>query len=232
MILSKNNLIKTKKGSNTNIQKKTERNLKEKEDSKQRILKSATKLFARKGYSGVGIREICKDAHANICMISYFWGGKEGLYRGIVKDLVEKQITYARSFINVNIDPSTLSKDEQIKLLYKITDLTIEFLYGRIISDDLFLFLLRAQQTRNITLSTPAFLYFRKVIAAVFDKNVNDKDVIFKSSFLISQINSPRVLPAFSLELLNQKTFTSEDKEIIKKNAKIYIKALLEEENK
>lgn len=32
-----------------------------KDKSKQRILDSATKLFAQKGYDGVGIREICKD---------------------------------------------------------------------------------------------------------------------------------------------------------------------------
>ena len=44
----------------------------EKEKSKQRILDSATKLFVKKGYDGVGIREICKAANANICMISYF----------------------------------------------------------------------------------------------------------------------------------------------------------------
>ncbi len=48
-----------------------------KDKSKQRILDSATKLFAQKGYDGVGIREICKEVNANICMISYFWGGKK-----------------------------------------------------------------------------------------------------------------------------------------------------------
>ena len=66
----------------------------EKEKSKQRILNSATKLFAQKGYDGVGIREICKDANANICMVSYFWGGKEELYKGIVDNLIEKQDEY------------------------------------------------------------------------------------------------------------------------------------------
>lgn len=62
--------------------------------TKKRILASATKLFAQKGFDGVGIREICKEANANICMISYFWGEKEGLYQGILDDLVEKQIEY------------------------------------------------------------------------------------------------------------------------------------------
>ena len=48
---------------------------------------------------------------------------------------------------------------------------------------------------------------------------MNNKDIIYKTNFIISD-KFPEVLPAFSLELLNQKTFTPEDKEIIKKNAK------------
>ena len=203
----------------------------EKEKSKQRILNSATKLFAQKGYDGVGIREICKDANANICMVSYFWGGKEELYKGIVDSLIEKQTEYAKTFINIDIDPSTLSKQEQINLMYKIFDKVIEFLYGGFISDDLFRFILQEQQKRNLELNSPVFLYFRRLIASIFNKDINDKDIIFKTVFILSQINSPKVLPAFSLDLLNQKSFTQEDIEIIRNNAKLYLDVLLKEAN-
>ena len=40
-------------------------------NSKERILKAAVKLFAEKGYEGTSIREICKTAKSNICMILY-----------------------------------------------------------------------------------------------------------------------------------------------------------------
>lgn len=203
----------------------------EKEKSKQRILNSATKLFAQKGYDGVGIREICKDANANICMVSYFWGGKEELYKGIVDSLIEKQTEYAKTFINIDIAPSTLSKQEQINLMYKIFDKVIEFLYGGFISDDLFRFILQEQQKQNLELNSAVFLYFRKLIASIFNKDINDKDIIFKTVFILSQINSPKVLPAFSLDLLNQKSFTQEDIEIIRNNVKLYLDVLLKEAN-
>ena len=203
----------------------------EKEKSKQRILNSATKLFAQKGYDGVGIREICKDANANICMVSYFWGGKEELYKGIVDNLIEKQNEYAKTFIDINLDPSTLSKQEQINLIYTIFDKVIEFLYGGFISDDLFRFILQEQQKRSIELNSPVFVYFRKLLASLFNKDKNDKDIIFKTVFILSQINSPKVLPAFSLDLLNQKSFTQEDIEIIRNNAKLYLDVLLKEAN-
>lgn len=201
----------------------------EKEKSKQRILNSATKLFAQKGYDGVGIREICKDANANICMVSYFWGGKEELYKGIVDNLIEKQNQYAKSFLNLDIEPSTLSKKEQINLLYTIFDKVIDFLYGGFVSDDLFRFILQEQQKRNLELNSPVFIYFRKLIASIFNKDINDKDIIFKTVFILSQINSPKVLPAFSLDLLNQNKFTQEDKDIIKNNVKRYFDFLLKE---
>ena len=205
----------------------------EKDKSKQRLLDSATKLFAQKGYDGVGIREICKEANANICMISYFWGGKQELYKGIVDNLIEKQTEYAKAFLNLDIEPSTLPKQEQINLLYTVIDKVIEFLYGgkntQYISDDLFRFLLQAQQSRSIELTSPVFIYLRKLIAAIFNKDMNDKDIIFKTVFIMSQINSPKILPAFSLSLLNQDTFTSEDKEIIRNNVKLYLNTLIKE---
>ncbi|MBR1943072.1 TetR/AcrR family transcriptional regulator [bacterium] len=201
----------------------------EKEKSKQRILKSATKLFAQKGFDGVGIREICKAANANICMISYFWGGKKELYQGIVDDLIEKQTEYAKTFLNLEQNPCELSKQEQINLLTTVLDKVIEFLYRGLISDDLFRFILQEQQNRNIELTSPVFLYVRKLIAAIFNRDFNDREIIFKMVFIMSQVNSPKVLPAFSLGILGQNSFTAEDIQIIKNNVRLYIQALLKE---
>lgn len=199
------------------------------ETSKQKILDVATKLFAQKGFDGVGVREICKEAGANICMISYFWGGKKELYKGIIDNLVEKQTEYANSFLDLNLDPSKLSKQEQIDLLHTVVDKTIEFLYGGLISDDLFKFLLQEQQNRKTDLNSPVFLFIRKLLASIFEKNLNDKTVIFNTIFIMSQINSPKVLYAFSLEYLHQEKFNDEDKEIIKKNVNSYIDFLIKE---
>lgn len=199
------------------------------ETSKQKILDVATKLFAQKGFDGVGVREICKEAGANICMISYFWGGKKELYKGIIDNLVEKQTEYANSFLDLNLDPSKLPKQEQINLLHTVVDKTIEFLYSGLISDDLFKFLLQEQQNRKTNLNSPVFLFIRKLLASIFEKKLNDKTIIFNTIFIMSQINSPKVLYAFSLEYLHQETFNDEDKEIIKKNVNSYIDFLIKE---
>lgn len=201
----------------------------EKEKSKDRILKAATKLFAQKGFDGVGIREICKDAKANICMISYFWGGKEGLYQGIIDNLIARQTEYAKTFLNFDTDPKTLSKKEQINLLFNILDNAIDLLYSGFISNDILKFMLQEQQVRKINFTSPTFIYIRKLVGAIFNKDFNDREIIYKTVFIISQINSPKVFLAISLSALGQKNFTKEDKVIIKNNARLYVNALLEE---
>lgn len=202
---------------------------KDNENSKQRILNAATKLFAAQGFDGTSIRQICKEANANICMISYFWGGKQELYNGIIEDLVEKQTEYAKNFIDFNMEPKTLHKTAQINLLMTIVDKVIEFFYSEKISKDLLIFLLKAQQNNELATNSPAFAYLRKLVGAIFNKSENDKEVIFKTVFIISQINSPRILPAFSLSLLGQDDFIKEDITIIKENVKLYINTLIKE---
>ena len=47
---------------------------------KQKIIDIASVLFAEKSYEGASIRELAALCDVNIAMISYYFGGKEGLY--------------------------------------------------------------------------------------------------------------------------------------------------------
>lgn len=203
---------------------KTEKDI----NSKQKILNAAIKLFAQKGYDAVSIREICREAGCNLCMISYWWGGKQELYNGIIAELIKASENYAKTFLDLSVEPKTLSKEEQVELLDKILEKCVDFFYANI-SNDLILLLLREQQKNNIVM--PLLLqYLRKVVAAVLNKDENDRITILKTVFLISQINSPKILPAFSLGLMGQKEFTREDINIIKENVKLYVRRMLLED--
>lgn len=204
--------------------------MKKTDNSKDRILSAAVKLFAEKGYEGTSIREICKEAKSNICMISYYWGGKKELYQGIIEDLIYRLKRYTQNYIDFSISPNILDKKSQIHLLITILDKFIAFFYSENISKDIIIFLLKEQQNPDFTVKSEMFKYLRMVVAAVFNKNENDKEIIFRTLFIISQINSPRILPSFSLKLLGQDDFIEEDIKIIKENLKFYINSLLKEE--
>ena len=48
-------------------------------DSRALLLKTATDLFAERGFDGVSVRDIVEAANVNISLVSYYFGGKEGL---------------------------------------------------------------------------------------------------------------------------------------------------------
>lgn len=195
------------------------------ENSKTRIIEAATTLFARKGFEGTSIREICKKANVNICMISYYWGGKQELYQGIIDNLLEKQVEYSKSFLDLNKNPYDMPEDECRELLLEVMDKFVDFFYTNI-SSDLIVILLKEQQKSDFIVKSPVLDYIRTMVARLLEVDKNNRLAIFKMLFMLSQINSPRILPAFSLRLLGQDDFYKEDIKIIKDNLKFYINSL------
>jgi TetR/AcrR family transcriptional regulator len=55
-------------------------------DCRAALLAVATPLFAEKGFNGVSVREIAGFAGVNVSMISYYFGGKEGLYGAVLNE--------------------------------------------------------------------------------------------------------------------------------------------------
>jgi len=59
------------------------------DDSRARILASAGKLFADRGYNGVSMRELAQAAKVNLGAVNYHFGGKRKLYHETVGRLIE-----------------------------------------------------------------------------------------------------------------------------------------------
>jgi len=55
------------------------------ETSKVRILNTAVRIFARKGYASTGMRELSDGAEVNLAMINYFFGSKKELLKVILE---------------------------------------------------------------------------------------------------------------------------------------------------
>jgi AcrR family transcriptional regulator len=62
------------------------------DDTRQRLLDAAERIFAEKGYEGATVREIVTLANANIAAINYHFGDKERLYIEAVKASFRCQI--------------------------------------------------------------------------------------------------------------------------------------------
>ena len=57
----------------------------EQDDTRMRLLKAATEVFAEHGYHTATTREICRCANANLAAIHYHFGDKAELYRAVFK---------------------------------------------------------------------------------------------------------------------------------------------------
>jgi AcrR family transcriptional regulator len=56
----------------------------EKLDKRTAILSAAEKLFSELGYDGTSTRKIAKESGANMAMINYYFGSKDGVFQEII----------------------------------------------------------------------------------------------------------------------------------------------------
>ena len=67
------------------------------EQSRERLLHSAIRLFAEQGYANTSTRELAQAAGTNVAAISYYFGDKAGLYRAVFAQYaVDPQVKIAR----------------------------------------------------------------------------------------------------------------------------------------
>ncbi len=64
----------------------------EQNSTEQRLLRSALKLFAEKGYEGTSIREIIEEAGVTRPVLYYYFQNKEDLFRKLVESIVQELI--------------------------------------------------------------------------------------------------------------------------------------------
>ncbi len=68
-------------------------------DSRTRLIEVATRLFATHGYEGVSVRDIAAEAGLNLSMVSYYFGGKDGLLEACLQESGQKQLDLAVSLL-------------------------------------------------------------------------------------------------------------------------------------
>lgn len=77
----------------------------ENKERAREIMDVATALFAKHGYSGVSVRDICSRLDVNCSTISYYFGGKNGLYMAILKAQFEAYENALDTIMSKNPNP-------------------------------------------------------------------------------------------------------------------------------
>src|SRR5690606_35194271 len=91
------------------------------------LLRAARHLFARKGLSGTSIRDIAQKAGLNSSLISYYFDGKEGLYRACIEEIAQSSIKMARQVLQ----PPANETEYRLRLQMFLDQLLLLFLADR-----------------------------------------------------------------------------------------------------
>lgn len=85
-------------------------------ETRERLLESARRLFAERGFADVTVRELCRDAGANLALVSYYFGDKLGLYF----EVVNQAIASVREFNSLAMTaPAGSSAEERLGLFVR-----------------------------------------------------------------------------------------------------------------
>ena len=68
------------------------------------LLAAARHLFARRGLTGTSIRDIADEAGLNSSLISYYFDGKEGLYRACIEEVAQASLEMTRRVLSPPAD--------------------------------------------------------------------------------------------------------------------------------
>lgn len=81
---------------------------KEEIGTKDKIMTIAHNLFAKKGFEGVSVRDISKEADVNISAISYHFENKLGLYKNVIEYRMKTMVEGLEQIVTENPNISSV----------------------------------------------------------------------------------------------------------------------------
>jgi AcrR family transcriptional regulator len=91
------------------------------------LLEAAKHMFARKGLNGTTIRDIAEEAGMNSAQISYYFEGKEGLYRACLEHIGDTELQMAKQILT----PPRSHEEFRIRLHLFAENMFHQFLQDR-----------------------------------------------------------------------------------------------------
>jgi AcrR family transcriptional regulator len=82
------------------------------QDARQDLLQAGKVLFARNGLGGTTVRDLASEAGVNLSMVSYHFGGKEGLYRACIEEYGKQRMRVAEGLLQ---DPVKSAEDLRVR---------------------------------------------------------------------------------------------------------------------
>ena len=82
------------------------------EATRDKLLEAAGRAFAERGYAGATIRDICKEAGANVAAVNYYFKDKLALYTEVLHQVAQaKNVDGVRAALEQQVSPEDALRD-------------------------------------------------------------------------------------------------------------------------
>lgn len=184
-------------------------------DTKEKLLQTATKMFAKYGIDGVSTRDLVKKSGVNLCSINYYFGTKQKLYEAVMDNVYEHiQRNFIETLKNNLEKQSVLSPKEEIKQI--ISDF-FDFLCSNIVSDTQAELLVREMFNPTSVYDKfysggfePVHKRITELIAKLWHLPSDDKRAVLQTHFLLGQVLIFRIHREALLRRLRVKKYAPE----------------------
>ena len=99
------------------------------QETQDAILRAATRIFAKHGFSGGRVEQISKAAKSHDRMIYYYFGSKEGLYIAVLENLY-RRFNEAEAALKLNADAPEQALVAVIGFIWTYYQRNPEFITG------------------------------------------------------------------------------------------------------
>ncbi|GCC10967.1 putative HTH-type transcriptional regulator YttP [archaeon] len=149
-------------------------------ETKSKIIKTARKLFTRKGYFNTSIRDISREAGLSIGAIYHYFDGKEDIAEYLYNDTLQFLI---RNLKEALVDEK-YAKEEFMKIIEVFYRLTDEF--PDIMEYALYVKHREIMRDNRTICSSEPFEYIMKIVAdAIVKEEIRDMDPLLATATLM-----------------------------------------------
>ena len=168
------------------------------DETRNQLLETGLRLFSIHGYESVSTRQLTRDSGANIAAINYHFGGKEGLYRVVLEQLVNDTEPYFGPGLQKIQDSILAAAKDRQKLVSVITGL-VNNLFRLFLQDDFMCWraplVMReyANPSGNFDVLykgciEPLHRTVTAIAAAVLQKPIDDEECVIRAHAILGQI--------------------------------------------
>lgn len=152
------------------------------------IMEAAGRIFAEEGFSKATVRDICRQAGANIAAINYHFGDKKGLYLAVLK--YYQEISFETYPPNLGIS-ETQTPEEKLRVfirsfLMRIMDEGRPAWFGKLLAHEF------SEPTWAFDILVedmirPSYQLLMEIVAAILGREVKERKVLLCSMSIVGQ---------------------------------------------